>query len=304
MNLSGAQKIELAVGFFDGVHLGHQRLLNAMLERARETSAKPVAFTFTNHPTLVFAPQRTPKLLTTSEERFFLLKKYGVEEITALDFTEETAARSPEQFAEYLRGAFPGLDTVFCGPNWTFGCGGAGNAAFLRKKGFRVDEVQFAEAGGEVVSSTRIRRALSEGKLDEAAKMLGRRYSVSGKVFSGKGMGRSIGFPTVNLHSEVLRSGLLPLGVYQVETDAGCGIANLGFAPTMEKNSWESPVLEVHLLSCGEGGTVRFADGDKFNVSFLRYIRPEKKFDSIDSLRLQINSDIESIRGMIGEGCF
>ncbi len=285
---------ELAVGFFDGVHIGHQKLLAAMIESAREKGAKPVAFTFTNHPALVYAPERAPKLLTSTAERFALLKKFGVEGIVALDFTKEVAAQAPEDFADYLRTTFPQLGTIFCGPNWTFGCNGLGNAAFLREKGFSVTEVRFAQLHGEAVSSTRIRKALAGGDLPLAAKLLGRNYSVYGTVFTGKGLGRSIGFATLNLQVETLQNGLLPFGVYQVEMDVGRGLANWGFAPTMRDDAWRKPVLEVHLMDCDAVKLNSLVDGTSCKVSFLRFIRAEKKFDSIDALREQIRKDVNN----------
>ncbi len=299
MPVQDVLKTELAVGFFDGVHIGHQKLLSAMLERARVAHAKPAVFTFTNHPTSVYAPERVPKLLTATNGRFSLLKSYGVEKIVALDFTQDVARQTPEQFAVYLRETFPALDTIFCGANWTFGYKGLGNADFLRERGFSVNEVSFAEVNGEVVSSTRIRKALADGQLKDAAKMLGRDYSAQGKVFKGKGIGKTIGFPTVNLQMEQLSNGLLPCGVYHVETCFGSGLANWGVAPTMGSDSWASPVLEVHLINVEEGMLLSLLDGDLCKVSFKYFIRPEKKFDSISELQRQICLDVESLKSLM-----
>ena len=195
--------MNLAVGFFDGVHVGHQRIL----------AHADAALTFTNHPATVFAPDRAPRLLMTTEERLAAISVQGVRRVIARDFTPALAAQPPQAFADSLRRDFPDLDEVFCGPNWTFGAGGAGTADLLRALGFQVTVVPFATWRREPVSSTRIRAALGEGDVAAAAAMLGRPYSASGRVVGGKGEGRALGFPTLNI---VPSLGDLPLvhGVY------------------------------------------------------------------------------------------
>jgi len=208
--------MNLAVGFFDGVHIGHQRIL----------AHADAALTFTNHPATVYAPDRAPRLLMTAEERLAAISALGVGRVIARDFTPTLAAQTPGEFAESLRREFPDLDTVFCGPNWTFGAGGSGTAETLRALGSRVTEVPFATWRDEPVSSTRIRAALGEGDVSAAAAMLGRPYAASGRIVHGKGAGRQLGFPTLNVVSAL---GELPLarGVYAVDTPLGHGIPRL-----------------------------------------------------------------------------
>lgn len=275
--------MNLAVGFFDGVHLGHRRIL----------AQADAALTFLNHPATVFAPDRVPPLLMPTASRLSaigaaLAKHVPVAEpVRALPFTPELAALPPDTFAARLRADYPDLDTIFCGPNWTYGANGAGTAKTLRAAGFRVETVPFVILDGEPVSSTRIRAALAAGRLDEATALLGRPYAVEGTPFSGKGVGRTLGRPTVNLR---LPDGLvrLPLGVYAVQTPFGVGVANYGRAPTLGARAWPEPILEVHLLN----PPGYFAVPAAFSVSFMRFIRPERTFASLAELQSQIALDI------------
>ena len=285
----------LAVGFFDGVHLGHRAILKGA----------GAALTFRNHPLTVLAPERAPRLIMTPEERIAAIKACGVQDVTVLEFTSELAEMSAEEFArEYFLAAkgHKGTQRIVCGENWRFGAGGTGDAAFLRKKGLKVEVAPYAEYKGERISSSRIRRCLENGEIEDANAMLGRRFQVSGFRFRGKGVGGKIGYPTVNV--EVLERGfdgfneysriLLRHGVYEVEVEGVRGIANYGLAPTMGDKAWPSPVLEVHLL--GEGAEdVRRETADAVSVTLVRYIRPERKFETIDDLKRQIAADCASL---------
>ena len=271
--------MNLAVGFFDGVHVGHQRIL----------AHADAALTFTNHPATVFAPDRAPRLLMTTEERLAAISVQGVRRVIARDFTPALAAQPPQAFADTLRREFPDLGEVFCGPNWTFGAGGAGTADLLRALGFQVTVVPFATWRGEPVSSTRIRAALGEGDVAAAAAMLGRPFSASGRIVGGKGEGRALGFPTLNI---VPSLGDLPLvrGVYAVETALGRGVANWGVAPTMGERAWPEPVLEVHLLTPpSEPSPVLL------RVAFTSFIRPERTFATIADLQAQLALDKKAV---------
>ena len=274
--------MNLAVGFFDGVHLGHQRII----ERA------DAVLTFTNHPATVYAPERAPSLLMTTEERIRALAAEGARRVEAREFTSALAAQQPSDFADSLRRDFPGLDTVFCGANWTFGAGGVGTPDFLRGMGFHVEVVPFESWRGERISSTRIRAALGEGDVAAASAMLGRPYAASGRIVQGKGAGRKLGFPTLNVAPAL---GDLPLarGVYAVDTPLGCGVANWGVAPTMGDNAWKEPVLEVHLLS-----TPPEPPPAALSVSFTAFIRPERTFATIEELKAQIANFDERLAGL------
>ena len=265
----------LAVGFFDGVHLGHREIL-------RGASA---ALTFRNHPLTVLAPEKAPRLIMTCEERVAAIKACGVGEVTVLDFTPALAKMSAEEFAvRYLP------SSVRCGANWRFGRGGEGNADCLRAKGIDVEVVPYAEYKGEPISSSRIRQCLENGVIEDANAMMGRKFQVSGFRFQGKGLGADIGYPTVNLRPGTLDL-KLPLGVYEVEVEGRKAIANYGLAPTMGDEAWHMPILEIHFLNSSSLGFV----SKSTTVDFVRFIRPERKFASIDDLKRQIAADCATI---------
>ena len=267
----------LAVGFFDGVHRGHQAIL------ARAASV----LTFRNHPLSVLAPERAPRLVMSVEDRLAAIAACGVGEVRALDFTPALAALSSDDFiSRYVSRA-----RVFCGANWNFGRGGVGNAAYLRAHGIDAEVVPYADYEGSPVSSTRIRAALAEGRIDAATAMLGHAWSMRGEVVAGKGIGRKMGFPTINLKPA---EGLVapPCGVYEVRLAGAKGVANFGYAPTMGERAWESPTLEVHLLTHPNAAS---RQGESLAVEIRRFIRPERKFEKVEDLQRQIALDCDTI---------
>lgn len=267
----------LAVGFFDGVHLGHQAILRGATS----------ALTFANHPLTVLAPEKAPPLVMSVEDRIAAIRACGVSDVTVLEFTRDLAALAPEEFMRERLVAGRSEVTVVCGGNWRFGSGGSGDAAFLRAHGVAVEVVPYAEFEGRPVSSSRIRLALSEGDLRAANAMLGRPFAVTGRVVRGKGLGRELGSPTVNLVPAPVP--VLPRGVYVVGMNGRTGVANWGLAPTMGARAWRESVLEVHLL--GEGKVEEPAAQER--VEFRRYLRPERTFPTISELRAQIARDLE-----------
>ena len=274
----------LAVGFFDGVHLGHQAILKGA----------DAALTFRNHPLTVLAPEKAPRLIMSVEERVAAIKACGVKDVEALDFTREFAEMSAEKFAEEYFLAAKGrkeAQRIICGENWRLGKGGEGSAEFLRGMGIDVTVVPYAEHRGERVSSSRIRRSLENGEIEDANAMLGRRYEVRGMREEGKGLGRELGFPTVNFHLVDVRLNLLH-GVYEVITEGLHGVANYGLAPTMGDQAWRQPVLEVHFPSAHPSSLIPHPSS---LISFVRFIRPEKKFETIDDLKRQIAADCATI---------
>ena len=273
----------VAVGFFDGVHIGHQ----AILRRAGR------ALTFRNHPLSVLAPERAPRLIMSPEEKVSAMRACGVAEVELVDFTPEFAALSPEEFARrfFLYGA-GGRRAVVCGENWRFGAGGRGDAEFLRRLGFDVTVVPYAVCRGERVSSSRIRRSLGAGDIAAASEMLGRAVAASGLRFEGKGKGAEMGFPTVNLRMSPSPASLLPFGVYEVMACGARGAANYGLAPTMGAAAWTEPVLELHFVDAVPASLPQ----ERVQVEFVRFIRAERAFASVDALRRQIAADVDSVR--------
>lgn len=270
----------LAVGFFDGVHLGHRKIL----------SGADVALTFRNHPLSLLAPERAPRLIMTAEERVAAIGACGVGKVVAIDFTREVAGTEPADFvARFLLPLGGERPKVRCGANWRFGRGGAGDAGFLRDRGIEVEVAPYAEFRGERISSSRIRAALESGDLEGAAAMLGRSFAVSGEVFSGKGEGAGLGFPTLNVRPTAL-SLRIPRGAYAAALDGAKAVANFGVAPTFGADAWPEPVLEVHCLS----RTVSLPPpGSAARVELSRFLRPERKFASAGELRSQIARDCE-----------
>ena len=288
----------LAVGFFDGVHLGHQAILKGA----------DAALTFRSHPLTVLAPQKAPRLIMTCEERVAAIKACGVGDVTVLEFTPEFAEMTAEEFfGPFLKRSGDRFPAVRCGENWRFGKGGEGNADWLRGRGVEVEVVPYAEYKGERISSSRIRRCLENGEIEDANVMLGRKFTVHGSRFKGKSLGGKIGYPTVNFR--IVEQGSLstnqtnstnrvelPLGVYVVELEGVCGIANYGYAPTMGPEAWKQPVLEVHVPSSKDPFVrIRLDSLTICGISILRFVRPEKKFDSIEDLKRQIAADCATI---------
>ena len=272
--------MKVAVGFFDGVHLGHQAILKGA----------DAALTFGNHPLTVLAPERAPRLIMTPEERVAAIKACGVKDVTVLDFTPELAERTPEEFVDFLTKRWGHrFSIVRCGQNWRFGKGGMGDADFLRRRGIDVEVAPYVEHRGERISSSRIRACLERGEIEDANAMLGRRYEVRGMREEGKGLGRKLGYPTINfsLEKQDLR---LPHGVYEVETEGTHGIANYGLAPTMGELAWRKPVLEVHLLHPSS-----LIPHPSSLISFVRFVRPERKFESVQDLQRQIAADCATV---------
>lgn len=276
--------MNLAVGFFDGVHRGHRRIL----------AGADAALTFRTHPATVFAPQRAPKLLMTVDRRVeaigSALRSHDAACVRLLDFTSAFASIPAADFAEGLRRDYPELETIFCGPDWTFGAGGKGNAAFLQARGFQVSVVPFVDVNGAPVSSTRVRRALAGGDLADVTACLGSPWRVEGVVASGKGLGRTLGVPTLNVRvpSELVPP---PYGAYAVQTVWGRAVANWGLAPTLGERAWREPTLEVHLLE-----QVPQETPASLSVEFLAYLRPERAFPTLTALQHQIAEDVRRAR--------
>lgn len=271
-----ADSQSLAVGFFDGVHMGHRAILS------RATSA----LTFRDHPMALIDPARKPRLIMTLDDRLAAIRSCGIERVEVLDFTPALASMPPEEFAKrfILSKQF---NKVVCGEDWRFGRSGAGDADFLRAMGIEVEEVAYAAYDGIRVSSSRIRRTLESGDIVSANAMLSRRFKIRGRVFSGKGLGGKLGFPTVNLMPEGLEI-KLPRGVYEVCALGVKGLANYGVAPTMGENAWKQDVFEAHFLET--------PGCDISEIELVRFLRPELKFASLEELQLQIKNDFDKIK--------
>src|SRR4051794_17702437 len=228
----------LAIGVFDGVHLGHQAVICTSARHAAEAGGTPVVVTFDPHPVKVLRPESAPHLITATQHKIALIRDLGVAHLLVLHFDRAFAATSPEDFVNQLVANSKPLREICVGHEWSFGKGRAGNLALLKKmgdaKGFNVIGVEAVQVNGEVVSSTAIRQAVAEGNLVKATQMLGREYTILGTVIRGEQLGRKLGFPTANLsaHSEQFP----PDGVYVTEARLGGsfyrGGAKFGVPPT------------------------------------------------------------------------
>ena len=285
----------LAIGVFDGVHLGHKAVISTSAEHARASNGTPVVVTFDPHPEKVLRPAAAPHLLTATQHKIALIRDLGVEHLLVINFDKQFAATEPERFVEDLVKYSKPLREICVGHEWAFGKNRRGNLALLEKLGaqfdFNVVGIPPVRLDGELVSSTTIRRAIERGDLQKAAVMLGRDYTILGTVVRGDNLGKKIGFPTANLsaHSEQFP----PNGVYLAEAKLDgvvyLGVVNLGFRPTVSNT--KERVLEIHLLDFE-----RDIYGDDLELRFLRYLRPEKKFDSIEALVRQIETDVNQAR--------
>jgi riboflavin kinase/FMN adenylyltransferase len=292
--------VVLAAGVFDGVHLGHQAVLRTAQSAAREIGGTAVALTFDPHPAAVLRPSEVPQLLTSTESKLSLFESLGIENTLVVRFDADFAATEASNFILQLTRATPHLAGICIGRGWMFGKNRSGNASLLREmgqgNGFFTTEVEPFKIGDAVVSSTLIRKALLEGDLRSAETMLGRNYSLSGVVLPGAQLGRKLGFPTANLG---LNNELLPPnGVYVVRVNVSGqslnGVANLGTRPTIGDNP--KRVLEVHILD--------FAGdlyGQKIDVQFLEFLRPEIPFQNVDALKIQISKDVDATRECFAE---
>ncbi len=293
------QPVFLAVGFFDGVHRGHQRLIGRAQTAARRSRGTLWVLTFAPHPRQVLAPPAAPPLLTSQPHKLELLAALGVAGCVLITFTRAYAQREPEAFMATLARALPPASRIFIGQNWTFGRGGRGDARLLQSLGQQLGlrAVRLAPMNwrGRPISSTRIRQAVASGRLLEAQHMLGRPFSIQGTVIPGRRIGRTLGFPTANLKPH--HDAHPPLGVYVVAVlMAGRyypGVANLGTRPSLPQPGGRppAPLLEVHLLDMA--GDLY---GKTLEVFFLKRLRAERRFASRQLLQRQIAQDIANAR--------
>jgi riboflavin kinase/FMN adenylyltransferase len=291
--------IYLAIGVFDGVHLGHQAVLARAIADAEAGGGKAVAVTFHPHPAKVLRPARAPHLLTATEHKVRLMKALGIHRVLIIPFTREFADTPAEDFVNDLHAACKPLKEICVGHEWCFGRGRSGNLEMLRRMG---DQLGFDEVGvkavqidGKVISSTVIRAAIQAGDLARAARLLGREYSILGTVVRGDQIGRSIGFPTANLaaHNEQFP----PDGVYAVTAERNGqllkGVVNLGVRPTIASATGER-ILELHLFDFAQE-----IYGEDIEVTFKQQLRGEQKFPDLDALKAQIARDAEAARKLM-----
>ena len=288
-----AGPLHLAIGMFDGVHLGHQSVIEAAVHSARRSGGQAGVLTFWPHPSTLFRPDQPTPLLMPVAMKHAVLARLGVEVVIEQNFSAEFAAVEARDFVTLLRRHLPQLAAIYVGENWRFGRGRLGDVPLLvetaRPAGLSVVSAPRLNYNGAPISSSRIRELLAAGRIVEANAMLGYAYFTTGVVEQGRQLGRTVGFPTLNLAWE---PELKPrYGVYAVEVSHGekrsQGVANYGLRPTVGQSN--RPLLEVHLLE-----TSVPTYGDKITVHWLQFLRPEGKFGSMEELRRQIEKDREN----------
>ena len=288
--------LHLAMGVFDGLHLGHQEVIKAAVNGAESSGGMSGVLTFEPHPIQVISPENAPRRIFSSlEQKEILLDSFGVEVLLVLRFDEDLARQTAATFTESLL-SVPGLRQVVAGEDWKFGKGRQGTMAFLRSRSgdynVEVEEIPAVTCRGERISSTRLRRALRDGLLGSVREMLGRSYSVLGAVVRGEQLGRKLGAPTANIL--VGEEQLPPDGVYAVlarikgEERGRKAVANLGIRPTVGGVRRQ---LEVHLLDF-KGDLY----GEHLEIIFGRKIRGEQKFQGPAELQEQIQKDLEEVK--------
>ena len=289
----------LALGNFDGLHRGHAKIIDRVRRRAGERAGTPAAMTFDPHPPRVVRPDKAPPLLMTTEQRVEALARAGMQGIALVRFTRELSLWDPETFVRTVLVDWLHVVEVWVGANFLFGHDREGTFSVLRslglRYGFRAEKIDPVRYKDFVVSSTRIRRLVTEGRVDEAGALLGHHYFIDGTVARGAGRGREIGFPTANLETE--NELLPPPGVYATAATlqgiAYPSVTNVGMRPTF--GDVDRIQIETHLL---DGGRELY--GERVRLSFVQRLRDERRFPDVDALRAQIEADCRAARRLFG----
>jgi riboflavin kinase/FMN adenylyltransferase len=291
----------LALGNFDGLHRGHLKIIERVRRGAAEHGGTPMAMTFDPHPPRVLRPDKAPKLLMTKSQRLESLHSAGISCVAVVRFTRELSEWDPEMFIRTVLVDWLRVSEVWVGANFLFGHGRSGNFTVLRTLGqhygFRADKIDPVRYKDFVVSSTRIRRLVSEGRVDEAGALLGHPYFIDGSVVEGRRRGREIGFPTANLRTA--NELIPPHGVYATTTTIDgvvhAGITNVGVRPTFGEGEL---TVETHLL--------RYSGdlyGRSVRLGFVQRVRDERQFPDVDALREQIEADRRTADRLFSRFC-
>lgn len=293
-------ELHLAIGVFDGVHLGHKAVVESAVFSARRSKGVSAVLTFDPHPSRLFRPEDPTRLILPIETKVAMLHRLGVDCVICKQFDRDFAAILAEKFLAHLKAQLPTLKSIYVGENFRFGQKRAGDVATLvesgREMGLGVFSAERIKHNGEPISSTRIRGELQAGRIREANHLLGYNYTSFGPIVGGAKLGRKIGFPTMNVPWQ---PECLPrFGVYFVyfrksgDKLWAPAVANYGVKPTVDARP-QGPVLEVHALD-----PVEIGPGETIEVEWLTFIRPEQKFDSVEELKTQIARDCETARHM------
>lgn len=279
--------LALAIGNFDGMHLGHQALLVKLCELASAKNLTPAVMTFEPHPREFFTPLNAPARLSNLREKLEFFEQNGISKVFVCAFNQRFAQITAQNFMQEILRKKMNVNTILVGEDFKFGAKRAGTVADFKASGFDLISLPRVDFNSERISSTRVRDALFSGNLNLAAQLLGRNYSMSGKVVHGAKRGRELGFPTANIHIKHERPALT--GVYAVKLDGLNAVANLGVRPTIA--GVPKLLLEVHVIDFNND-----LYGQHVHVEFLHKIRDEMKFESLDALKAHIAADITEAR--------
>jgi riboflavin kinase/FMN adenylyltransferase len=292
----GAKKVCLAIGFFDGVHLGHQQIIRQTLNDARQHEAIALVLTFDRHPNTVVAPNHVPPLIYSLPQKLRAIESLNPDATLLIHFDKAFSEQTGEQFVRGLARDLGQIHSLCVGADFVFGYKRSGNVQLLKQLGaelkFAVHGMAAVSLDGKAVSSTWIREQIAGGDLDAVSQMLGRSYSIAGTVIRGDALGKGLGFPTANLDTSGLA--LPPNGVYialaRFDSQTHQAVLNIGFRPTVAQPQPQLRV-EAHLLNF---------DGDLYSreleLIFIEKLRDERKFPSVADLRTQISRDIANAR--------
>ncbi|MBO7245810.1 MAG: bifunctional riboflavin kinase/FAD synthetase [Clostridia bacterium] len=285
-------KTAVALGFFDGVHVGHKAVIENAVKYSRENNIPAVVWTFLN------SPKKASLSITDNDERKALFEALGVDILIAFPFSEDVKGLTKDKFVNTVLKENLNAQKVFCGFNYSFGAGGKGTPEELKqlceKQDISVEISKEISVDGETVSSTRIREYIENGFPEKASRLLGRPYSISGTVTTGKKLGRTLGFPTANVHipeNKVFPKDGVYLTVTSFEGKSLYGITNIGTNPTVDEKIRRA---ENFIFDFGED-----IYGKEIEIEFLRFIRGERKFDSVELLAAQVKKDIETAKSYI-----
>ena len=289
----------VALGNFDGVHVGHQILFKKAAEIASEKKGTSIAFTFEPHPLKVIAPEKVPPLLTHFHKKMELIEACNIDSVICADFTRQFADQRPRDFSENILKGKIGAKEVVVGFDYAFGRGREGTIPYLKKMGeefgFVVHVVDPFQLDGLTVSSSHVRELIEAGNVESARKFLGRHYSIVGPVISGHKTGQAIGFPTANIDTSKVQ--IPGTGVYAVrmiyQNNSFGAVANIGFNPTFHRDRLS---VEVHIFDFNQ-----VIYGKEVEVEFISRIRSEIEFESKDELVVQIKKDIETAKVLLEE---
>ncbi len=281
----------LALGNFDGLHRGHQKIIERIRRSAADRGATALVLTFDPHPPRVVRPDKAPPLLMTMPQKVAALEKAGLHGVAVVRFTDAFSRLSPDQFVRQVLVDWLRVSEVWVGADFLFGHERAGTFSVLRslgtQYGFRAEKIDPVRYKEFVVSSTRIRRLVAEGRVDEAGALLGHHYTIDGTITAGAGRGRTLGFPTANLSTD--NELVPPTGVYATTAELHGtrwpAVTNIGVRPTFEAAG--AVTVETHIL-----GLAVDVYGARVSLSFIQRLRDERKFPDVDALREQIAADV------------